>query len=238
MLGLNTDQISICFYCLVKGERSEGVGGARPPEESEKAKQIGGRRSDRNLKPDSSSVCLSGGFQNKASWLAVTVFFFSFFSTMLRDRTASVQVWVICAARMRRWSQVQFVFFLYHRMCVRVLFCINAVSSVEGDFSGVLLKSQVQVTYLVLCCVCSDIPEDVKVTLEDWAFRIVSLIFFVYLLCLIGWIKNLLHDASCHCNSLSYIDCSKLSSLVVEPSSVSVVHGKDQCWYFCQQIIQ
>lgn len=112
-------------------ERSEGVGGARPPEESERAKQVGGRRSDRNLKPDSSSVCLSGGFQNKASWLTVTVFFFSFFSTTLRDRTASVQIWVICAARMRRWSQsksggvgrsrVQFVSFLYHRMCVRVV---------------------------------------------------------------------------------------------------------------------
>lgn len=131
LLRLNTDQISICFYCLVKGERSEGVGGARPLEESERAKQVGGRRSDRNLKPDSSSVCLSGGFQNKASWLTVTVFFFSFFSTTLRDRTASVQIWVICAARMRRWSQsksggvgrsrVQFVFFLYHRMCVRVV---------------------------------------------------------------------------------------------------------------------
>lgn len=77
-------------------ERSEGVGGARPPEESERAKQVGGRRSDRNLKPDSSSVCLSGGFQNKASWLTVTVFFFSFFSTTLRDRTASVLSHLCC----------------------------------------------------------------------------------------------------------------------------------------------
>lgn len=45
--------------------------------------------------------------------------------------------------------------------CVFVLFCINAVSSVEGDLGGVLLKSQVQVSYSFLCCVCSDIPEDV-----------------------------------------------------------------------------
>lgn len=124
-------QIRFLFVFTVwwkeKGQRELGGHGHRRSLRGQNKLEEEGATETWNLTA-AQSVCLEDFKIKQVDWQSLC---FSFLFFQPRSETAQPQFWVICAARMRRWSQsksggvgrsrVQFVFFLYHRMCVRVV---------------------------------------------------------------------------------------------------------------------